>query len=102
MSSPTTPNTRLEYCNWTFVDCLEKSIKWRVVRDCEPADDWEDDNQGFILTRGDSRNWKAYQASLQPQTQTRYPRPLAGAQCPKCGKQVNGVNPYDDGETWRK
>lgn len=22
--------------------------------------------------------------------------------CPNCGKYVNGVNPHDDGETWRE
>ena len=24
----------------------------------------------------------------------------AASMCPNCGKFVNGVNPYDDGETW--
>lgn len=28
--------------------------------------------------------------------------PDAGSMCPNCGKFVNGVNPYDDGETWMK
>lgn len=25
---------------------------------------------------------------------------VAASICPNCGKFVNGVNPYDDGETW--
>lgn len=25
-----------------------------------------------------------------------------GSMCPNCGRFVNGVNPYDDGETWMK
>lgn len=40
-----------------------------------------------------------HKASLQPHLQGTQP---AGANCPNCGKQVNGVNPYDDGETWRR
>jgi hypothetical protein len=83
-----------KYCNWSFNACLKTSRKWLVKRDCE--------DNSIELSRGDSRHWKAYKASLQPQVQQRYPYPIPGAQCPNCGKQVNGVNPFDDGETWRK
>lgn len=103
MTKPQTPLQTLEYCNWTFVECLRPSASWRVIRDCDPVnDDTDDESQGIKLAAGDSRNWKAYKASLQPQVQHRYPYPRPGAQCPKCRKEVNGVNPYDDGETWRK
>lgn len=91
-------NKEIEYCNWTFWDCLKPSEHWSVGRDCQGG---RGEDISIILKRGNNRNWKAYQSSLQPQTQTRYPQPLSGAQCPNCGKQVNGVNPYDDGETWR-
>jgi len=83
----------LDWCNWSFDEWIDTG-KWLVQRDCE--------SEPIKLSRGDSRNWRAYKASLQPQLQTRYLQPLIGAQCPKCGKQVNGVNPYDDGETWRR
>ena len=90
----TDADDELEYCNWSFEECLVKSNKWLVERDCQ--------DEAIELSRGDSRNWKAYQASLQSQVQQRYPYHRPGAQCPNCHKEVNGVNPYDDGETWRK
>lgn len=37
-----------------------------------------------------------------PQRQQRHPYIRAGSECPKCGKGVNGVNPYDYGGTWRR
>lgn len=92
-------SNELQYCNWTFWDCLKQSSKWLVGRDCQGG---REDDEMITLTLGDSRNWRAYKASLQPQTQTRFPQPLPGAQCPNCGRQINGVNPYDDGETWRR
>ena len=60
--------TKIEWCNWVFdyTDNMDKN-KWLVKRDCCGDE--------ILLVRGDSKNWKAYQASL------------------------NGVNPYDDGET---
>ena len=82
----------LEYCNWSFDEFVD-SGKWLVKRDCQ--------KDMFQLNRGDNRNWKSYKASLQPRLQQRYPSRIPGAQCPNCGKEVNGVNPYDDGETWR-
>jgi len=66
--------------------------KWRIKRDC--CDD------AILLVRGDSKNWKAYQASLKPYRVGGYPD--AASMCPNCHKFVNGVNPYDDGETWMK
>lgn len=80
-----------EWCNWSFDECLVPNTKWLVHRDC--GDEIE-------LRRGDSRNWKAYKASLEPRPQ--FTPPLDASKCPNCGKYVNGVNPYDDGETWRK
>lgn len=80
-----------QYCNWTFEECLKPSQKWLVSRDCGDA---------ITLTRGGSKNWKAYKASLEP-THQFYPPPF-NSKCPNCGKYINGVNPYDDGETWRK
>lgn len=89
----TKPNEELEYCNWSFEEFVSNG-KWLVKRDCQDSP--------VQLNRGDNRNWRAYKASLQPQTQQRYPYPRPGAQCPTCGREVNGVNSYDDGETWRR
>lgn len=80
----------IEYCNWSFDECLVEDKKWLVKRDCSDA---------ITLTYGDSRNWKAYKTSLQPRPQG-HP-PLDSSKCPNCLKYVNGVNPYDNGETWR-
>lgn len=85
----------IKYCNWTFAECLKPSQKWLVYRDCT-------DETELILSRGSSKHWRAYTASLQPQIQQRYAYARPGAQCPNCGREINGVNPYDDGETWRK
>lgn len=79
-----------EYCNWSFDEFISKG-KWLVRRDC---------GDEITLTRGDSRNWLAYKSSLQPRPQ--FTPPSIGSKCPSCGKYINGVNPYDDGETWRK
>ena len=78
-----------EWCNWTFMECLKPSQKWLVSRDCGDT---------ITLARGDSRNWKAYSKSLKPH----YQGTVLNAKCLNCGKEINGVNPYDDGETWRK
>lgn len=87
---------KVEYCNWTFWECLTPSIKWAVGRDCQGG---REEDTRITLVRGDSRNWKAYSASLEPRYQGQ--RPLESSKCPNCNKYVNGVNPYDDGETWR-
>lgn len=84
-------NERTEYCNWSFDEFIS-SGKWLVKRDCEA--------EPITLSRGDSRNWKAYEESLKPRY-TDQP-PLNSSKCPKCHKYVNGVNPYDNGETWRR
>ena len=81
---------KIEWCNWVF-DYVDTN-KWMVKRDC--CDD------EILLIRGDSKNWKAYQASLKPYRVGGYPDSVS--MCPNCGKFVNGVNPYDDGETWMK
>jgi hypothetical protein len=90
MSNP----KKLEWCNWSFDECIKPSQRWLVKRDC--------DDTSITLSRNGGKNWNAYKKSLEPQIQTRYQQPKVGAECPKCRKQVNGVNPYDDGETWRK
>lgn len=76
---------KIEWCNWVFdyTDSMDTN-RWMVKRDC--CDD------EILLIRGDSKNWKAYQASLKP-----YPVrgcPDAVSMCPNCGKFVNGVNPH--------
>lgn len=81
---------KIEWCNWAF-DYIDKD-KWMVKRDC--CDD------EILLIRDDSKNWKAYRASLKPYPLGCYPD--ASSMCPNCGKFVNSVNPYDDGETWMK
>ena len=55
--------TKIEWCNWVF-EYADKN-KWMVKRDC--CDD------EILLVRGDSRNWKAYQASLKPYRVGSYP-----------------------------
>lgn len=85
---------KIEYCNWSFEECLKRSQKWLVKRDCE--------DEPIVLSRGSSKNWKAYEVSLLPQVQQRYKYINAGSECPSCRRGVNGINPYDDGETWRK
>ena len=82
-------NNDVEWCNWSFDEFVDKG-KWLVKRDCE--------DKLIPLNRGDSRNWRAYKRSLEPHRQGTTPQ----AYCPNCGKNINGVNPYDDGETWRK
>lgn len=54
---------KIEWCNWVF-DYMDTN-KWMVKRDC--CDD------EILLVRGDSRNWKAYQASLKPYRVGSYP-----------------------------
>ena len=99
----------IQYCNWTFWEVIKRSNRWAISRDCDdtplvkqpgfgPYD--FDENATLILSRGYSRNWLAYKAALEPHA-TGEP-PSFHSKCPKCGKYVNGVNPYDDGETWRK
>lgn len=100
----------LQYCNWTFWEIIKPSSKWGVQRDCDTVPLVEKPGIGaydyhesvtITLTRSGGKNWYAYQASLQPQIQRREPYPRPGAQCPNCHREINGVNPYDNGETWR-
>lgn len=101
-------DTELQYCNWTFWEVIKPNNRWGVNRDCDDKPLTELKGYGLlhdavthVFSRG-GRDDMAYRASLQPQLQTRYPQPRPGAQCPNCGKQVNGVDPYDDGQTWRR
>ena len=84
-------NNEVEYCNWSFDEFVDK-CKWLVKRDCQ--------DELILLIRGDSKNWRAYKGSLEPRHQF-YPPPF-NSKCPNCGKYVNGVNPSDNGETWRR
>lgn len=79
---------KTEWCNWTFEECIKQNQKWLVSRDC---------SEPITLSNSGGRNWKAYKLSLQPRYQDHPPLGM----CPNCGKAVNGVNPSDDGETWR-
>lgn len=97
------------YCNWTFWEVITRSNKWGIQRECDdkPLVQQEgyglydyDENVTKLLLRGDSREWKAYKKSLEPRG-TGEP-PSEWSKCPKCHKYINGVNPYDDGETWYK
>lgn len=99
----------IQYCNWTFWEVITRSNKWAVQRDCDttPLVKQEghgpydfDENATIVLMRGDSRNWKAYKAALEPRG-TGEP-PSDRSKCPNCTRYVNGVNPYDDGQTWYK
>lgn len=82
-------DNKVEWCNWVFNECLTPKQKWLVERDCSSE---------ITLSRGDGRNYKAYNESLKPTYQ--YAPPPQGSKCPNCHKYVNGVNPSDDGETW--
>lgn len=79
-----------EYCNWEFRECLTPKNRWLLKRDCQ--------NELETISRGSGKKWKAYELSLQPRYQGHPPLGI----CPDCRKYVNGVNPYDDGETWRR
>lgn len=79
----------IQWCNWSFDECLTPNHSWLVHRDCSDA---------ITLSRGSGKNWNAYKLSLQPHYQGQPPL----GECPNCKKYVNGVNPYDNGETWRK
>lgn len=98
----------LEYCNWEFRETIRRSNRYGIKRDCDekplvkqegygPYD--YDESATMILGRG-SVAWEAYKASLEPRLTGEPPDPRS--KCPNCGKYVNAVNPYDDGETWRK
>ena len=100
--------TDIQYCNWTFWEVIKLSSVYGISRDCDTTPLVEQEGHGkydydeqvtLILRRGDTRNWKAYQASLEPRLQ--FTPPSDSSKCPNCHKYVNGVNPYDDGETWR-
>lgn len=93
----TTPT--LEYCNWTFWEVITPYQKWGIGRDCKGGDELE--NVTDTITRDDKKLWSPYKQSLEPQVQTFYPEPRPAANCPNCGRQINAVDPYDDGETWR-
>jgi len=99
----------VKWCNWTFWEVIKRSNKYGISRDCDstPLVDQAgygkydyDENVTVILSRSDSRNWLAYKSALLPHG-TGEP-PSNSSKCPSCGKYVNGVNPYDDGQTWRK
>lgn len=99
----------IQYCNWTYWEVIKRSKNWGIQRDCDKTPLVEKDGYGryefdervtIVLSRGDSRNWKASQAALEARP-TGEP-PSIRSKCPNCGKYVNNVNPYDDGETWRK
>ena len=81
----------VKYCNWSFDECIKPKQHWLVRRDC---------GDEIVLKRGDTKNWKAYEASLLSRPQ--FTPPDIASKCPNCHKYINGVNPYDDGETWRK
>lgn len=87
----------IKWCNWTFWECITPSNEWEVGRDCQGG---RVGDQTITLRRGDSRNWKAYKASLEPRRQ--FTPPSDNSKCPNCNRYINGVNPQDDGETWYK
>ena len=78
-----------EYCNWEFRECITPKQKWVLKRDC--------DDKETTITRESGVKWATYKASLQPSPVGSEPKGI----CHTCGKCVNGVNPSDDGETWR-
>lgn len=82
---------KIEWCNWSFDECLTPKTRWLVKRDCDGE---------ISLSRGSGNNWKAYESSLESRP-VGHP-PSVGSKCPNCGKFINGVNPYDDGQTWRR
>ena len=86
----------MEYCNWTFWECLTPYQKWGIGRDCKGGDELE--NVTDTISRNDKKLWSPYRKALEPRYQGEPPR----GECPNCGRYINGVNPYDDGETWRK
>lgn len=110
MATTSTPSGDTGYCNWIFWEVITKGDKWGIQRDCDTTPLVQQKGYGLydfhdsvtlMIRRGDSRNWKAYKASLEPRFDTDA-IPSDNTRCPNCHKYINGVNPYDDGETWRK
>lgn len=80
------------YCNWEYTGEYEtdsrgavKKTEWKT--DCGKTAYWTRNNKVGELLRG-TKSVPAGQ---------RFP-----TNCPYCGNELNLVNPYDDGETWRK
>ena len=88
----------IKYCNWTFWEVITPYQKWGIGRDCKGGDKYEVVTD--TVTRNDKKLWSPYQASLESRYQDQ--APASRSKCPACGNYINGVNPYDDGETWRK
>jgi len=82
------------YCNWEYTGeyetnksgCIKKT-EWRT--DCGKVVHWTRDNQiGEVFKRYKNQTVSMGQRFI--------------VNCPFCGEELNLVNPYDDGETWRK
>lgn len=82
------------YCNWEYTGEYEtnqvgqvKRTEWKT--DCGKLAYWTRDNKiGKIF--------KQYAHQSVPVGERFY------VNCPYCNNELNLVNPYDDGETWRK
>ena len=82
------------YCNWEYTGEYEtdkkgvvKKTEW--ITDCGQTVYWTRHNKiGDVF--------KCYKNQSVPVGQ-RFP-----TNCPFCKNELNLVNPYDDGETWRK
>lgn len=82
------------YCNWEYTGeyatdkCGRvKKTEWKT--DCGKLVNWTRDNAIGKL-------FKDYDNQVVPLGERFY------VNCPYCGNELNLVNPYDDGETWRK
>ena len=86
--------TERGYCNWEYTGEYETNNKGVIKKtewttDCGKTAYWTRDNKiGEVFKR--------YKNQSVPVGQ-RFP-----TNCPYCGNELNLVNPYDDGETWRK
>ena len=89
-----TVTNEIGYCNWEYTGDYDTNKKGSIKRtewntDCGRTVNWTRDNKIGKL-------FKDYHNQSVPNGERFY------VNCPFCNNELNLVNPYDDGETWRK
>ena len=82
------------YCNWEYTGEYETNKSGQIKKT-----EWNTDcGENVYWTRGNKIGslFKSYYQQTVPMGQR------FDLNCPFCGNELNLVNPYDDGETWRK
>jgi hypothetical protein len=84
-----------KYCNWTYTGEFDYRSSGSYIKsaqletDCGETVTWTRDNKIGKL-------FQQYERQVVPMGMDFY------IECPYCHKILNIVNPFDDGETWRK